>query len=85
MIILECSQVIRMTLKVLPINLRATQHSASPFCARSLLVSPVKKDECDSILHCGCVEKMSYFHGVYRHEGNPMTRNGYGTHDAYGV
>jgi hypothetical protein len=28
------------------ISLRATQHSASPFCARSLLVSPVKKDEC---------------------------------------
>jgi hypothetical protein len=46
-------------------------------------VSPVKKD--DSILHCGCVEKMAYFHGVYLHEGNPMTRNGYGTHDGYGV
>jgi hypothetical protein len=39
----------------------------------------------DSILHCGCVEKMAYFHGVYRYEGNPMTRNGYSTHDAYGV
>jgi hypothetical protein len=39
----------------------------------------------DSILHCGCVEKLAYFHGVYRYEGNPLTRIWYGTHDGCGV